>query len=312
MPGVQKQMLVLEIPGLHIWLGGQRMRRWQQRHQLIFEERAIHQPLVRRARRDDRQIELAIKQRLQGVVCRFEHDLHVDAGMALVEGLQPRRQPVITGVTLSAQTQRAALVGGHFQHIVLGALEFIEHRARRGQQAFARLGRQHAFVQAQKQRRAQARFEVEQLVTERRLREVQARAGAGDACLFADGYQQLEMANFTPLTDYLIGQARLGLWILLGSVGVVLLIACANVVNLLLARAAGRQTEIAIRTALGASRSSLVRQMLAECVLLSLAGGGLGLLLAWQGIDWLTRTKAAALPRLDELSLNGRVLAFTC
>ena len=113
------------------------------------------------------------------------------------------------------------------------------------------------------------------------------------------------------LSEVVTGKVRLGLWILLGTVGVVLLIACVNVANLLLARAAGRQTEIAIRTALGASRWRVVRQMLIECLLLSLAGGGLGLLLAWQSIVWLTKTKAGNIPRIEELSLNGYVLGFT-
>jgi putative ABC transport system permease protein len=114
-----------------------------------------------------------------------------------------------------------------------------------------------------------------------------------------------------PLMEFLTGKVRLGLWILFGAVGIVLLIACVNVANLLLARATGRQNEIAIRTALGASRWRVVRQLLAECMLLSLSGCGLGLLLAWQGVIWLTKTKAGNIPRLEEISLNGRVLTFT-
>lgn len=117
--------------------------------------------------------------------------------------------------------------------------------------------------------------------------------------------------EMVPLAESLTGNVRLSLWILLGAVGVVLLIACVNVANLLLARATGRQTEIAIRTALGASRWRVGRQMLTECVLLSLVGGGIGLLLAWKSIEWLKQTKAGNLPRLEELSLNGRVVAFT-
>jgi putative ABC transport system permease protein len=113
------------------------------------------------------------------------------------------------------------------------------------------------------------------------------------------------------LTEVLTGRVRLGLWILFGAVGFVLLIACVNVANLLLARAAGRQTEIAIRTALGASRWRVIRQLLTECLLLSVGGCALGLLLASQSVEWLRRTKAGNIPRLEEISLNGRVLAFT-
>jgi predicted permease len=114
-----------------------------------------------------------------------------------------------------------------------------------------------------------------------------------------------------PLTEVLTGRVRLGLWILLGAVGVVLLIACVNVANLLLARAAGRQTEIAIRTALGASRWRVIRQLLTECLLLSLGGCALGLLLAYQGVGLLTKTRAGNIPRLEEIGINGRVLVFT-
>ncbi len=114
-----------------------------------------------------------------------------------------------------------------------------------------------------------------------------------------------------PLAEVLTGKVRLGLWILLGAVGFVLLIACVNVANLLLARAAERQTEIAIRTALGASRWRVIRQLLTECLLLSMGGCGLGLLLAYQGVEFLTKTKAGNIPRIEEISLNGRVLGFT-
>jgi predicted permease len=113
------------------------------------------------------------------------------------------------------------------------------------------------------------------------------------------------------LHEVLTGRVQLGLWVLLGAVGMVLLIACVNVANLLLARAAGRQTELAIRTALGADRWRVIRQLLTECLLLSLGGCLLGVLLAYQGVGWLTRTNAGNLPRVEEISVNGRVLGFT-
>ena len=118
-------------------------------------------------------------------------------------------------------------------------------------------------------------------------------------------------AELLPLREVLTGGVRLGLWILLGAVGCVLLIACVNVANLLLARAAGRQAETAIRTALGASRWRVMRQLLVECLLLSLGGGLLGLLLAAQSLAMLRQTKAGNIPRLEEISINGRVLAVT-
>jgi len=114
-----------------------------------------------------------------------------------------------------------------------------------------------------------------------------------------------------PLHDAMVGDVRPALWVLFGAVGLVLLIACANIANLLLARSSGRTAELAIRTALGAGRIRLVRQMLTESLLLSLMGGALGLALAVTGVPALTRISAGSIPRAHEIQLDARVLLFT-
>ncbi len=113
------------------------------------------------------------------------------------------------------------------------------------------------------------------------------------------------------LEDQVVGDVRRAVLVLFGSVGVVLLIACANVANLLLARASGRQKEVAIRTALGAGAKRIVRQLLTESSLLALMGGGLGLLIA-EGAQRVVRSlNPGNIPRLDDIAINGTVLAFT-
>jgi putative ABC transport system permease protein len=113
------------------------------------------------------------------------------------------------------------------------------------------------------------------------------------------------------LHDRIVANSRSALLILLGAVGLVLLIGCANFANLLLSRAAGRRQEIVIRAALGAGRWRLMRQMLTESTMLAVLGGAGGLLLAKWGVDLLTALKPATLPRLSSIGIDGWVLAFT-
>jgi predicted permease len=142
-----------------------------------------------------------------------------------------------------------------------------------------------------------ARSELE-LLTERLAREFPAtNAGWG--------------ALVVPLLDAELGRTREGLFVLLGAVGFVLILACANVANLLLAQAMGREDEIAIRRALGADRRRVASQLLAESLALSLLGGGFGIVLALYGSSVLKRLVPVAVPRLDQVGVDARALAFT-
>jgi putative ABC transport system permease protein len=114
-----------------------------------------------------------------------------------------------------------------------------------------------------------------------------------------------------PLTDYIVGDARRTLLLLLGAVGLVMLVACANVANLFLAHAAGRQREIAVRSAIGAARARIVRQVLTESVLLSLMAGALGIAIAYWLLKVLIAIGASGIPRLEQASLDRNVLLFS-
>lgn len=117
-------------------------------------------------------------------------------------------------------------------------------------------------------------------------------------------------AGVTSMRDRLVANARPALLVMLAAVGLVLLIACGNIANLLIARATARRQEIAVRSAMGASRAQLMRQLLTESGLLALMGTGVGLLLAWGSMSWLLRLAGTAVPNISPVTLDSRVLLF--
>ncbi|HET7551529.1 MAG TPA: ABC transporter permease [Gemmatimonadaceae bacterium] len=130
------------------------------------------------------------------------------------------------------------------------------------------------------------------------------------AAAYPEANHDWKSVDAQPVSSMILGDVRPRLLVLMGAVAVVLLIACANVTSLSLARAAARTREIAIRSALGAGRMRVVRQLLTESVLIAAAGGVLGAAFAWGGVALLRHTAPWAVPRLSEVTLDSRVLAF--
>ena len=130
--------------------------------------------------------------------------------------------------------------------------------------------------------------------------------------LLPPAFARLELRpNVRPLADDVTGDVVTFLWILLAAVGVVLLIACGNVANLFLVRAEGRQQELAMRTALGASYGRIARGLLSESVVLAVAGGAVGVLFAWAAVQLLRAIAPAQLPRINDIVIDANVLLFT-
>jgi predicted permease len=124
-------------------------------------------------------------------------------------------------------------------------------------------------------------------------------------------FKQVGLApNFVPLKDSIVGDVGSVLWILMGTIGIVLVIACANVANLLLVRTEGRQQELAIRAALGAGWGRIARELFTESLMLGVAGGALGVGLAYGAIRWLIALAPANLPRLSDITIDAPVLLF--
>ena len=121
-----------------------------------------------------------------------------------------------------------------------------------------------------------------------------------------------ERAVIKPLATHIFGDARPALYLLLAATALLLLIACANITNLQLARATSRRKEMALRAALGAGRGRIVRQLMIESLALSIAGGGLGILLAYLSVGPLTRLAPADIPRIESVEINPPALLFTC
>ena len=234
----------------------------------------------------------------------LEEEDRPDSPTAVVvsEGLWKRRfgsDRSILGKTITINTQPVTIVG-----VMPAGFEFPEHtqiwtpaainsaEKPRDNRSFSALGRLKPGVELE-----QAQFQISAI-------------NAQLAQAFPDTNKGWD-AHLALLHERLVRSVRPSLLLLLGAVGFVLLIACANVANLLPARAAARQKEVAIRTALGASRSRIMRQMLTESILLSTIGGALGLMLSFWLIGLLISISPPDSPRFSEAHLDYSVLAFT-
>jgi predicted permease len=212
----------------------------------------------------------------------------------------------ILGKSITLGNQPFTVIGvmpDSFRHSELGAVPslwlLVGQRAEPGGGWFERDTRIAGFVVARLKAGVsleQARSEMN-LISEQLIKEHPMRNGG-------------HTISVVSLQESLVGGVRQVLWMLLVAVGLVLLIACANVSNLLLARSAGRQREFAIRTALGADRWRIARQLLVESVLLAVAGGALGVLLAWWLVGLIVAVEPQGVPRIAGAAVGGPVLGF--